>query len=259
MKLGLNPKKSIGRVVFIVEGQKREFTLLEYLFTKVFDYSVIEYRKGQNPIEYYQSTSDINSKIFVVNTENSNIASIQRGTDYLNAVFNELYEKYKLDLHNASIYYIFDRDPQSNNNPQLIETLTNELTNARENNTELGGLLLLSYPSIEAYLISAVVQKEDRIPFEPGEKIKAYLQRNKIYQENIKETNVLQAANDMINEFYLQSKIIFKTDMLDNFGPYNLSIFKSKEHEYEIKKEYSILSCLSCALIDLGIITLNEW
>ncbi len=258
MELSLNPNKPIGRVVFIVEGQKREFTLLEYLFTKVFDYSVIEYRKGKEPILYYRSSSDFNSQIFVVNTENSNISSIQRGTDYLNAVFNELYDKYKLDLHNAATYYIFDRDPHSNNNPGLIETLTTELTNARENDTELGGLLLLSYPSIEAYLISALVHKEDRLAFEPGEKIKAYLTRNKIYQENIESANVIQAANDMLSEFYRHSGVEFQTSMLDSFGAYNLSIFTSQEQKFKIDREYSILSCLSCALIDLGIIEIHE-
>ena len=258
MKLSLNPQKSIGRVVFIVEGQRREFTFLEYLLTKVFHYSVIEYRRGKEPIEYYQSPTDALSQIFIVNTENSNISSIKRGTDYLNAVFNELYEKYKLDLHNAATYYIFDRDPKSNNNPELIEALTTELTNARENDTELGGLLLLSYPSLEAYLLSALVRKEERVPFEPGEKMKEYLARNKLYQENIKEPNVLQAAYDMLAELYLLSGIEFEIGMLDDFGEYNLSVFKSEEQEFKTNKAYSILSCLSCALIDLGIIVIDE-
>ena len=92
MKLSLNPTKSIGKVVFIVEGQRREFTFLEYLLTKVFHYSVIEYRRGKEPIVYYQSPFDVHSQIFIVNTENSNISSIKRGTDYLNSVFNELYD-----------------------------------------------------------------------------------------------------------------------------------------------------------------------
>ena len=258
MKLSLNPTKSIGKVVFIVEGQRREFTFLEYLLTKVFDYTVVEYRRGKEPIVYYQSPSDLHSQIFIVNTENSNISSIKRGTDYLNAVFNELYEKYKLDLHNAATYYIFDRDPKSNNNPELIENLTTELTNARDNDTELGGLLLLSYPSLEAYLLSALVHKEDRVPFEQGEKMKEYLTRNKLYQENIKEPNVLQAADDMLAELYSLSGIEFEIGMLDDFGEYNLSIFKSEEHEFETNKAYSILSCLSCALIDLGIIVMDE-
>ena len=46
--------------------------------------------------------------------------------------------------------------------------------------------------------------------------------------------------------------------MLDDFGEYNLSIFKSEEKTFAINKEYSILSCLSYALIDLGIIVINE-
>ena len=258
MELRLNTKKSIGRVVFIVEGQTREFTLLEYLFTKIFDYSVVEYRRGKEPIEYYRSDSDSNSQIFVINTQNSNISSIQRGTDYLDMVFSTLYEKYKLDLHNAAIYYIFDRDPQSNNNPGLIENLVTKLTNSRENDIELGGLLLLNYPSIEAYLINALVKKAVRAAFEPGEKIKPYLARNKLYQENIKELNVIQAAFEMLSEFYLHSDTEFDISMLDNFGEYNLKVFKSEEETFKITNAYSILSCLSCALIDLGLIEMIE-
>ena len=127
------------------------------------------------------------------------------------------------------------------------------------NDTELGGLLLLSYPSLEAYLLSALVHKEDRVPFEQGEKMKEYLTRNKLYQENIKEPNVLQAADDMLAELYSLSGIEFEIGMLDDFGEYNLSIFKSEEHEFETNKAYSILSCLSCALIDLGIIVMDEF
>ena len=54
------------------------------------------------------------------------------------------------------------------------------------------------------------------------------------------------------------SGIEFEIGMLDDFGEYNLSIFKSEEHEFETNKAYSILSCLSCALIDLGIIVMDE-
>ena len=57
---------------------------------------------------------------------------------------------------------------------------------------------------------------------------------------------------------YLHSDTEFDISMLDNFGEYNLKVFKSEEETFKITNAYSILSCLSCALIDLGLIEMIE-
>ena len=38
----LNKNKSVGKIVFIVEGDKKEHTLLGHLFTNILDYSVVD-------------------------------------------------------------------------------------------------------------------------------------------------------------------------------------------------------------------------
>lgn len=66
-----------------------------------------------------------------------------------------MFINYDFDIDDAAIYYLFDRDPESNVNPDLIKSLIAMLTNSRDNENYMrGGMLILSYPSIEAYEIS---------------------------------------------------------------------------------------------------------
>lgn len=41
-KISLNRNKSIGKVVFIVEGDKKEHTLLAHIFRNILDYSIVD-------------------------------------------------------------------------------------------------------------------------------------------------------------------------------------------------------------------------
>lgn len=64
----------------------------------------------------------------------------------MNNLFVELIENYDFDVDNAAIYYIFDRDNQSNTDTEFLEEMLSVLMNSRENiGYERQGLLLLSY------------------------------------------------------------------------------------------------------------------
>ncbi len=50
----LNKDKSIGRVLFIVEGGRTEFSLLKKIFVDILDYNYIE-RRRTNRASYFKS------------------------------------------------------------------------------------------------------------------------------------------------------------------------------------------------------------
>ncbi len=84
----LNRNKSIGKVVFIVEGDKKEHTLLGYIFEKILDYSVVDIKRNNDPYIKYVSKINADSQVFVISSQSSNIKSAGGdGKDYLDQVF----------------------------------------------------------------------------------------------------------------------------------------------------------------------------
>lgn len=71
----LNKNKSVGKIVFIVEGDKKEHTLLGHLFTNILDYSVVDVKRNRVPYSKYISNTNPNSRIFVISAETSNVKS----------------------------------------------------------------------------------------------------------------------------------------------------------------------------------------
>jgi len=66
-RVKLNRDKSIGRVLFIVEGQRTEHFILKRIFSDIMQYSYIYVRRdGKKPYMKLQSSSNVNSKVFVI-------------------------------------------------------------------------------------------------------------------------------------------------------------------------------------------------
>ena len=70
----INKDKSVGRVLFIVEGGKTEFALLRRIFCNVLGYEYIEKRRDR--ATFFRNRNISTSKIAVINTEESNISDI---------------------------------------------------------------------------------------------------------------------------------------------------------------------------------------
>ena len=172
----LNKNKSIGRVLFIVEGSRTEFSILRRIFCNILGYSYIE--KRRNRPTYFVSIQDRFSQIAVVNTRESNIRDISENEKYLDDVFDVLREQYKFPIDQSAIYYLFDRDPKSNTDPALIEKYILSLANPYDNNDYKAGQLLLSYPSIESYLVSNFRDAANFLRFSLGTDAKKYIGQN---------------------------------------------------------------------------------
>lgn len=174
--------------------------------------------------------------------------------DYLDNIYAELIEQYSFDVENAAIYYIFDRDSKSNKNVNLILDLLNRLKNARENeNYMMGGMLILSYPSVEAYEISNFIDNSFEMEAKIGKDLKEYINENAscVSMNKISEESIIHACNEL--KKYMEKNGI-KYD-IDCFSDANLAVFQNEEKNYTDKGTYFLLSTISYILMDLGILS----
>lgn len=249
----INKDKSIGRVLFIIEGESTEQYILHKIFTKIFDYDFTRvYRDGK--FYKYTSKSSKNPQVFIINAEDSNIKFIgEDGKQYLDKIFNLLITDYNFRFENAAIYYIFDRDNKSNTDTNLIYNLLSKLDNSREETKdyERQGLLLLSYPSIESFTASNFLADCFNYSMDTGDSLKKFLNDNKIIQNKINANTLIVAAEEMYKAF-AQMGISYYN--IDDFSQYNINIFRWQENHYRQKSLYRLLSLLSITFIDLGLI-----
>lgn len=255
-RITLNKEKSIGKVLFIVEGNRKEHTLLTHIFGKILDYDVVNVKRNGKPVLGYKSKSNSNSMVFVFCSEESAMNSINTGQEYLNSVFKVLWEKYKLDSNNTATYYIFDRDPMSNK-AKVVEELTEILRSSRDNGYERNGLLIVSYPSVESFVIACFDNTCHEHHLTAAE-AKKYIDGNKFQQNKIDEERI-EIATDYMLQFILEKVDNgFSINELDDFSKTGKSIFEIEEKEYKNTEGYHLLSLLSIAFLDMGLLTINE-
>lgn len=255
MRIQLNKEKSIGKVLYIIEGAKTEPIVLHRIFCNIFDYQVetILRNKGYHK---YNSKDNPFSQVFVINAEESNIKHIAKDNEFLNNLFKELIETYDFDVDNAAIYYLFDRDNQSNTDTTFINGLISELGNSRDNEGfNRQGLLLLSYPSIEAFTLSNFENDCFEKKFKLGKDLKQYLHACRYNQQHISEESILHAITEMFKAFDTMNITNLNIDSMEAC---NGEIFKHQENEYKKEELYNSLSLLSISLLDLGLIEIDE-
>lgn len=255
MNIALNKGKSIGKVLYIVEGEKTEPYILHKLFTEIFDYqfeTIIRNKKYRK----YNSKENVTSQVFVINAEESNIKYIAKDNNFLDNLFGELIENYDFDIDNAAIFYVFDRDNQSNTDVNLIKDLVETLANSRENENYLRqGLLLLSYPSIESFTLSNFHKNSFSEKFKIGNDLKRFLHERQINHQNITENTLVDATEELFKALFAMG--IDSYD-IDNFGDCNMKIFNYEENEFATEQVYRALSLICVSLIDLGLIEVDS-
>lgn len=247
----LNKEKRIGRVLFIVEGSQTEFSILRRIFCNLLGYSYIE--KRRNRPTYFTSIQDRFSQVAVINTRDSNIRDISNNETYLDDVFDVLRDQYLFPVDQSAIYYLFDRDPKSNTDSGLIEKYILTLADPYDNGDYKAGQFLLSYPSIESYVISNFKNETNELRFQLGKDAKAYIGKNTDIQMNkISEETLMKATSEFLK--YLESeKIDFD---IDEFSKASYTVFSKQEAEFLSGKGFRVFSMLTLAFLQMGIIEL---
>lgn len=256
----LNSNIRLGNVLFIVEGSKSEFVILRKIFCNLLHFTYIE--KRRTAVHHFIKQNDEYSKIAVINTRESNVTDITEKQDYLDSVFQYLIDKCSFPVDDCAIYYLFDRDPDSNTNIDLIKEYIRELKNPYENENYKAGQLLLSYPSIESYIVSCfkndVFLINETLPNDEkiriGSELKTYIGKNKEIQLNkINSESLLHATNEFI-KYLRNEKINFN---IDDFSFASMDIFNRQESRYSSNKFYLLFSMLTLAFLQLNIIEVD--
>lgn len=170
-------------------------------------------------------------------------------------MFKVLIEEYDFDVDNSAIYYIFDRDNHSNNDVPFIKELISTLGNSRENeNYNRQGMLLLSYPSIEAFTMSNFHNNSFDEEVSTGTHLKQHLNYLKYFPNNINEDTLKFAVSELFKSF---NQMNIDNYDLDDFSDCNMDIFNFEEGNYTNNEMYRILSLLCISLLDLGILEIT--
>lgn len=249
----INREKHIGRVLFIVEGSKTEFVLLRRIFCDLLGYSYLE--KRRNRPDFFVSLQDKYSQVAVINTQESNIRDISENDTFLDEIMDMLRERYQFPIDQSAIYYLFDRDPKSNLDVPLIQRYIKTLADPYENaGNYKAGQLLLSYPSIESYVVSSFTENANLLRFSLGADVKAYIGQNPNIQMNkFSEETLIHAAQEFLR--YLSTEGLKDWD-IDHFSPTSSVVF-IKQEEYFLKESgFKLFSMLTLAFLQMGLLEL---
>lgn len=249
-----NKNKSIGEIVIVVEGESEEFKLLKHIFTHVLDYNYTAIRRNKTMKDKFVSKTNNRSSVIIANTSNSNIKSILEEKDYKEKLYELLKKEYNKSLKNVPIYILWDRDQDSNKGEVVNKALTT-FGSAMDNDYEMNGLLLISYPCIESFELSNFDKQLWKRKFNTS--IDAKTANKKLIPNitNITESTLLLAVENMHRVMYKYGIRNYDTS---NFKKENLKIFKEESKEYSKSKTFTALSLISILFIDLGIITETE-
>ena len=250
--LKINIKRNIGTVILVVEGEEYEFKLLKKIFRDILHYQLLTKKRGQNKFKEYNEfvmKGNENSRVIIINTKNSNIGTIENDNEYRNELYKLMYEKYGLDTKNFPIYFIWDRDSESNKS-EIVIKLLKKLTSPYENEEYENGLLLLSYPCCESYTISCFEKEKNIVQ----EDIKKYLIKNNYDVSRIDRYKIQYAALEMIKKI----KRFGINFSLKNISFINIRVFEKEEEYFKKNENYILISFISVILIDLGVITFRD-
>lgn len=251
--LKINKNKKIGTIVIVVEGENDEFRLLKHIFTEILNYNYISMKRNR-VMQHEFVSKDSENTVIVANTKNSSIKTIVDDAEYKDKLYNLLKNDYNKSLKNTNIYIIWDRDKDSSSDAkvqQYYKKAINTFYSSLDNDYEMNGLLLLSYPCHETYNLSNFKKKLHKENFSTSEECKKEFGASRFSIKDINEKTLLLAVENMHNS--LLNYNIRKYDP-SNLQQLNTKVYKKEEEYFKNNGSFNALSLISIMLIDLGII-----
>ena len=248
LSMKLNPTKRIGKVLYLVEGDVDEVKILGHVFSKVLNYSVVTYDKRNDNVTCLINPNDKYSKVFIVPMKYSAVSKIESSTDYIDYIYHRL-KSFGLEKDECAKYLIFDRDNSSNTHEALIH-LFKVFKNSLDNDLEINGLLLISYPCVQSFLCECF---GDQTRLSSSSLMKQYTNRFKV--EDIREDELLTGVETMMKTLLnITLQPTFNLNELDDMESINYKVLNYQDQHLANKYVYITLSMLFISFIDLGII-----
>lgn len=252
--LEINKNKKIGEVVILVEGESEEFKLLKHIFTKILNYNYHAIRRNKIMHDKFVSKSNNNSTVIIANTTSSNIKSIMEDDNYKDKLYELLKKEYNKNLKNVPIYILWDRDYDSNDS-NVVKKSLETFGSSLDNEYDMNGLLLLSYPCIESFELSNFDKKLWKKRFKTSDEVKREMNSIVPNIHSINEQTLLLAIENLNRTLKMYGINSYDPSY---FKDINMKVYNSEESEYVKNKVCNALSLIGIMLIDLGIINEKE-
>lgn len=175
-KYRIDKTKNIGNVIFVVEGGRpetggTELRLLKKIFADILEYEVQELRRGSE--EFIGHGKNPQFRVFALNLPKNQLTQLTE--DAIDVLFCRLREDFGIKPEDCPIFFLYDRDVLSYKRNELRGKYVKKYTDPY--GTDMGdqGQLLLSYPSIESYLLSCIRDDTVKQSFRLGQDAKAVL------------------------------------------------------------------------------------
>lgn len=249
----INKQKRIGEIIIFAEGEEPEFQIIENIFHKYLGYTIIKSKRSNKDVIELKG-HDKYSKVILLNTPTSNIKNLKNGNQFYDYIFKDYVLPLNIDTINNPVYVIFDRDAP-NNRESIVEKMLTRLNNSQNDTDEQNGLLLLSYPSSEAFLISLSETNSYARKMKLGKHLKEII-RNGNYTQTINDETISNATNEFIN-FLIDYNLLDKPkDLVNKLDTIGSEIFKIETDLFGKESLFYCVSQIVEILIDLQIIEL---
>lgn len=242
-------ERNIGTVIFILEGAKTEFDLLETVFVSILGYQVQELKRNSKTGDFILQGHNPNSQVIGLNLKGNHLGDIN--DTELNALFHRLSFELGVKPEAASIYYLYDRDVLSYEEDE-VRSYVARYQDPYGNADGSQGQLLLSYPALESYLVSCFLDESWKLHFQLGKELKTYAAQHSYQKQMLRnEAHLVHAAVEM--DAALED-LGCGTYNLDALGPALMAAYDAQQEAYQEKKDFSLLSLVSMVLLELGIL-----
>lgn len=249
----INKLQNIGNVIFVVEGGRpamsgTELRLLKKIFSDILEYEVQELQRGCD--EFIAHGSNPHSRVFALNLPKNQLT--QMTDEAIDTLFRRLKEEFDIKPEDCPVFYLYDRDYLSYKPNELRGKYVKKYTDPYGDENGNQGQLLLSYPAVESYLLSCIQDDISQQSFFLGKDLKPELSKKGFSEEDIAaEEHLIHAAVEM--DKGLAAFGLAQYD-LDHLAPTLLAVYDGQQQKYKTDKAFSLLSLISMALLELGVI-----
>jgi len=251
--LKINKNKSIGTVVVVVEGEEDEFRLLKHIFTGILDYNYFSLKRNKTIKHEFRSKTNKNSTVVVANTKSSSIKSVLDDIEYKDKLYTLLKEEFNRNIKNTPIYILWDRDKDGKDEQvsEYYKKAIDKFYSALDNDYDINGLLLLSYPCHESYNLSHFNKNLWKKTYGASAECKKEFNSSINSIKKMNEKTLILALSNMHNSLLEYN--------IKNYDPVDLKrinkiVYRKQEECFKNNKYFNALSLISIMLVDLGII-----
>lgn len=249
----IDKSKNIGNVIFVVEGGRpdtggTELRLLKKIFADILEYEVQELRRGTD--EFIGHGSNAQFRVFALNLPKNQLT--QMTEDAMDELYRRLNEEFNIKPEDCPIFYLYDRDYLSYKHNELRKNYVMRYTDPYGDEEGNLGQLLLSYPAVESYLLTCIQQDVFLQSYLLGRDLKKKLVEVGLSEDDIEtEEHLISAAVEMDKGL---DSIGLGSYALDNLAPTLLGVYDYQQERKNTDDTFSLISLVSMALLELGII-----